>query len=143
MLVVNLIDKDRIRGDEGFGDSRAVWRARLFLFIGFALMAGGLAGSIVRPLPPPLFLNFNLSNMRLIAVDSGVEIRPPRLSGAVHLLRLRQRLAERRHDVIGRRPLDRTEWQQRVRVQPHPLNASSYLRTSSSSSRIFMKEIDG
>ncbi|KAF5311043.1 hypothetical protein D9619_007678 [Psilocybe cf. subviscida] len=44
-LVVNLIDKDRIRGDEGFGDSRAVWRARLFLFIGFALMAGGLAGS--------------------------------------------------------------------------------------------------
>lgn len=47
MLVVNLIDKDRVRGDEGFGDSRAVWRARLFLFIGFALMAGGLAGSVV------------------------------------------------------------------------------------------------
>ncbi|KAF8196122.1 hypothetical protein BJ912DRAFT_1021110 [Pholiota molesta] len=45
-LVINLIDKDRIRGDEGFGDSRAVWRARLFLFIGFALMAGGLAGSV-------------------------------------------------------------------------------------------------
>jgi len=45
-LVVNLIDKDRIKGDEGFGDSRAVWRARLFLFIGFALMAGGLAGSV-------------------------------------------------------------------------------------------------
>jgi Uncharacterised protein family (UPF0220) len=42
-----MIDKDRIRGDEGFGDSRAVWRARLFLFIGFALMAGGLAGSVV------------------------------------------------------------------------------------------------
>ncbi|TEB24252.1 UPF0220-domain-containing protein [Coprinellus micaceus] len=32
--------------DDGFGDSRAVWRARLFLFIGFALMAGGLAGSV-------------------------------------------------------------------------------------------------
>ena len=47
-LVINLIDKDRVRGDEGFGDSRAVWRARLFLFIGFALMAGGLAGSVVR-----------------------------------------------------------------------------------------------
>jgi len=45
-LIVNLIDKDRIRGEEGFGDSRAVWRARLFLFIGFALMAGGLAGSV-------------------------------------------------------------------------------------------------
>jgi len=46
MLIVNLIDKDRIRGDEAFGDSRAVWKARLFLFIGFALMAGGLAGSV-------------------------------------------------------------------------------------------------
>ena len=48
MLVINLIDKDRVRGEDGFGDSRAVWRARLFLFIGFALMAGGLAGSVVR-----------------------------------------------------------------------------------------------
>jgi hypothetical protein len=38
-----------VRGEEGFGDSRAVWRARLILFIGFALMAGGLAGSVVRP----------------------------------------------------------------------------------------------
>ncbi|KAH6918141.1 hypothetical protein BKA70DRAFT_1087862 [Coprinopsis sp. MPI-PUGE-AT-0042] len=45
-IVINLIDKDRIRGDEGYGDARAVWRARLFLFIGFALMAGGLAGSV-------------------------------------------------------------------------------------------------
>jgi hypothetical protein len=48
LLVVNLIDKDRIKGEEGLGDARAVWRARLFLFIGFAMMAGGLAGSVVR-----------------------------------------------------------------------------------------------
>ena len=47
MVVVNLIDKDRVQGNEDFGDARAVWRARLFLFIGFALMAGGLAGSVV------------------------------------------------------------------------------------------------
>jgi len=46
MLIINLIDKDRIRGDD-YGDSTAVWRARLFLFIGFAFMAGGLAGSVV------------------------------------------------------------------------------------------------
>ncbi|KAI5119144.1 hypothetical protein M0805_005223 [Coniferiporia weirii] len=45
-LVVNLIDKDRIKGEEAYADARAVWRARLFLFIGFALMAGGLAGSV-------------------------------------------------------------------------------------------------
>jgi hypothetical protein len=49
MLIVNLIDKDRIRGNEGFdGDGRAVWRARLFLFVGFVFMACGLVGSIVR-----------------------------------------------------------------------------------------------
>jgi hypothetical protein len=46
MLIINLIDKDRIRGDD-YGDSTAVWRARLFLFIGSAFMAGGLAGSVV------------------------------------------------------------------------------------------------
>ncbi|KAK7053830.1 hypothetical protein R3P38DRAFT_2852395 [Favolaschia claudopus] len=45
-LIINLIDKDRIRGEDTFGDSRAVWRARLFLFLGFAAMAGGLAGSV-------------------------------------------------------------------------------------------------
>ena len=47
-IIINMIDKDRVRGDIGFGDSRAVWRARLILFIGFAFMAGGLAGSMVR-----------------------------------------------------------------------------------------------
>jgi len=46
MLIINLIAKDRIRGDD-YGDSTAVWMTRLFLFIGFAFMAGGLAGSVV------------------------------------------------------------------------------------------------
>ena len=50
-IVINMIDKDRVRGDDAFGDSRAVWRARLILFIGFACMAGGLAGSVVRSIP--------------------------------------------------------------------------------------------
>ncbi|KAG8216969.1 hypothetical protein J3R82DRAFT_7274 [Butyriboletus roseoflavus] len=45
MLIINLIDKDRLRGDD-YGSPDAVWRARLFLFLGFALMAGGLAGSV-------------------------------------------------------------------------------------------------
>ncbi|KAG2092409.1 hypothetical protein BD769DRAFT_1781434 [Suillus cothurnatus] len=42
MLIINLID---IRGDD-YGDSTAVWRAHHFLFIGFAFMAGGPAGSV-------------------------------------------------------------------------------------------------
>jgi hypothetical protein len=51
MIIINLIDKDRIKGDD-YGSADAVWRARLFLFIGFALMAGGLAGSVVSALTP-------------------------------------------------------------------------------------------
>ena len=60
-LIINLIDKDRIRGDVGFGDSSAVWRARLFLFIGFAFMAGGLAGSVVRLLHVSSNFRFGLT----------------------------------------------------------------------------------
>ncbi|KAI8067562.1 hypothetical protein BC940DRAFT_301045 [Gongronella butleri] len=44
MIVVNLIDKEALRGTDY--DDRVPWRARLFLFIGFALMAGGFAGSV-------------------------------------------------------------------------------------------------
>ncbi|GAA5880757.1 hypothetical protein JCM16303_004340 [Sporobolomyces ruberrimus] len=49
MIIVNLIDKQRLMSDDWDGSwssGGVAWRARLFLFIGFALMAGGLAGSI-------------------------------------------------------------------------------------------------
>ncbi|KAG0074378.1 hypothetical protein BGZ92_003410 [Podila epicladia] len=49
MFIINLIDKASLRGDSfAFsGDSTSiVWKARVILFIGFAFMAGGLAGSI-------------------------------------------------------------------------------------------------
>ena len=64
MIVINLIDKDRVQGNEDFGDSRAVWRARLFLFIGFALMAGGLAGSVVSSHTSLRFDLFGISSVR-------------------------------------------------------------------------------
>lgn len=55
MIVVNLIDKSVLAEAGGFGGFSSgaswggdsiQWRARLFLFVGFALLAGGLAGSI-------------------------------------------------------------------------------------------------
>lgn len=47
MIIVNLIDKTNLMGEEGSWSSGGVaWKARLFLFLGFALMAGGLAGSV-------------------------------------------------------------------------------------------------
>jgi len=117
-MVINLIDKDRIRGDEGFGDSRAVWRARLFLFIGFALMAGGLAGSVVRLLF--LFLDFQNAFVLIIAfviIDCPCpQIHPERISRTVHVLRLRQCVAECRSHAFGHRSLVRSEYKQRIRV---------------------------
>ncbi|GAA6001361.1 Vps68p [Rhodotorula paludigena] len=50
MVIVNLIDKQRLMSDDWDGSWAAggsvAWRARLFLFCGMALMAGGVAGSI-------------------------------------------------------------------------------------------------
>jgi hypothetical protein len=48
MIIVNLIDKHSLVEDGGgWSGGGVAWKARLFLFLGFALMAGGLAGSVV------------------------------------------------------------------------------------------------
>jgi len=48
MLVINSIDKSRLSADSFSysGDGGVAWKARLVLFLGFALLAGGLAGSV-------------------------------------------------------------------------------------------------
>ncbi|KAI8063684.1 uncharacterized protein B0P05DRAFT_555267 [Gilbertella persicaria] len=46
MVVINLIDKNRLQGESAmYAGSGLVWKARLFLFLGFALIAGGFAGA--------------------------------------------------------------------------------------------------
>ncbi|KAF9434827.1 hypothetical protein BGZ76_007337, partial [Entomortierella beljakovae] len=51
MIVITCIDKAALRGDSfsfssGDGGTSVAWKARVFLFVGFAFMAGGLAGSV-------------------------------------------------------------------------------------------------
>ncbi|KAI9772916.1 MAG: hypothetical protein M1840_008798 [Geoglossum simile] len=46
MLVINSIDKVNLRSDNFYSGEANPWKAKLFLFMGFALMAGGLAGSV-------------------------------------------------------------------------------------------------
>jgi len=49
LLIVNLVNKAHLRGEEAAfssSEGNVVWKARLFLFMGFAFMAGGLAGSV-------------------------------------------------------------------------------------------------
>ncbi|KAI8093254.1 uncharacterized protein BX664DRAFT_294878 [Halteromyces radiatus] len=46
MIVINLIDKSRLQGEAfTYSASDLVWKARLFLFLGFALLGFGFAGS--------------------------------------------------------------------------------------------------
>ena len=48
MLVINSIEKARLSADSySYSGTGVAWRARLVLFLGFALLAGGLAGSVV------------------------------------------------------------------------------------------------
>ncbi|MCJ1312029.1 hypothetical protein MMC25_005703 [Agyrium rufum] len=47
MLVINSIEKTRLSADSySYSGTNVAWKARLVLFLGFALMAGGLAGSV-------------------------------------------------------------------------------------------------
>ncbi|KAI9812084.1 MAG: hypothetical protein M1826_002959 [Phylliscum demangeonii] len=47
MLVINLVEKSRLSADSySYSGTGVAWKARLVLFLGFALMAGGLAGSV-------------------------------------------------------------------------------------------------
>ncbi|KAG0277101.1 hypothetical protein BGZ95_006528 [Linnemannia exigua] len=76
MIVINLIDKAALRGDSfsfssgGGGGTSVAWKARVFLFVGFAFMAGGLAGSVsvmcIKYLLPnhgPIFNSWGISNV--------------------------------------------------------------------------------
>lgn len=53
MLVINTVEKSRLTSDafsfgtSGSGGGAGEWQAKVVLFLGFALLAGGLSGSIV------------------------------------------------------------------------------------------------
>jgi TRAP-type mannitol/chloroaromatic compound transport system permease small subunit len=63
MLVINSIEKSRLQADSfSYSGGGVAWKARFVLFLGFALLAGGLAGSVVRIDNPflPIFHRFGL-----------------------------------------------------------------------------------
>lgn len=48
MLVINSIEKSRLQADSfSYSGSGVAWKARFVLFLGFSMLAGGLAGSVV------------------------------------------------------------------------------------------------
>ena len=46
MLIINSIDKSRLMGEDTWHGDGVAWKARVVLFMGFAALAGGLAGSV-------------------------------------------------------------------------------------------------
>ena len=76
MLVINSIEKTRLSADSySYSGTGVAWKARLVLFLGFALMAGGLAGSVVSR----RFLLWALENQegtknRRIRMDRGLSV---------------------------------------------------------------------
>jgi len=64
MLVINSIEKTRLSADSfSYSGSGVAWKARLVLFLGFALMAGGLAGGVTVMVLKYLFKDFPLKTM--------------------------------------------------------------------------------
>ncbi|CAF9915244.1 MAG: hypothetical protein GOMPHAMPRED_000668 [Gomphillus americanus] len=71
MLVINSIEKSRLSADSySYSGTGVAWKARVVLFLGFALMAGGLAGSVtilvlkyIRPGVPFPPLGFGISDV--------------------------------------------------------------------------------
>lgn len=61
MLVINSIEKSRLHADSfSYSGSGVAWKARFVLFLGFALLAGGLAGSVVSAISSGELIFFSL-----------------------------------------------------------------------------------
>jgi hypothetical protein len=64
MLVINSIEKARLSADSySYSGTGVAWKARLVLFLGFALMAGGLAGSVVSLLSSVSCLSYMIQDI--------------------------------------------------------------------------------
>ncbi|ANB13133.1 Vps68p [Sugiyamaella lignohabitans] len=73
MLVINTVEKSRLTSESfSFGSSdgyssSADWQAKVILFLGFALLAGGLSGSVV-----VLILRYVVPNYPMPTIGMGI-----------------------------------------------------------------------
>ena len=106
-LVTSLLDKSHLHsafsGDSWGSDGPAAWRARVVMFIGVALMAGGLAGSLVSS-HIPLAYPIAVRNLTFILAVDGVdlEILYPGLPRIPLLWRCQRGHECRDHDLVSR-----------------------------------------
>ena len=69
MLVINSVEKARLSADSfSYSGSGVAWKARVVLFLGFASLAGGMAGGVV-----VFVLRFVVPGVAWPAAQMGVE----------------------------------------------------------------------
>lgn len=69
MLIINSVEKARLSADSfSYSGSGVAWKARVVLFLGFAALAGGMAGGVV-----VFVLRFAVPNVGWPMMQMGVE----------------------------------------------------------------------
>lgn len=69
MLIINSVEKQRLAADSfSYSGSGVAWKARVVLFLGFAALAGGMAGGVT-----VFVLKFVVPGVEWPALNMGVE----------------------------------------------------------------------
>lgn len=69
MLIINSVEKSRLASDSfSYSGSGVAWKARVVLFLGFAALAGGMAGGVT-----VFVLKFVVPGVGMPALGMGVE----------------------------------------------------------------------
>lgn len=69
MLIINSVEKGRLATDSfSYSGNGVAWKARVVLFLGFAALAGGMAGGVV-----VFILKFVLPGLAMPAFGMGIE----------------------------------------------------------------------
>ncbi|KAK7220382.1 hypothetical protein V2G26_008385 [Clonostachys chloroleuca] len=69
MLIINSVEKQRLSADSfSYSGSGVAWKARVVLFLGFAALAGGMAGGVT-----VFVLKFVVPGVQMPALSMGIE----------------------------------------------------------------------
>ena len=69
MLIINSVEKQRLSSDSwSYSGSGVAWKARVVLFLGFAALAGGMAGCVT-----VFVLKFIVKGVAMPALGMGIE----------------------------------------------------------------------
>jgi hypothetical protein len=70
MLIINSVEKQRLSADSfSYNGSGVAWKARVVLFLGFAALAGGMAGGVV-----VFVMKFVVAEVGFPMMQMGIEI---------------------------------------------------------------------